>query len=144
MWRLKNLPTKCWETPDWINPLSSFIFPSTCDNHTWFSPLPHSGHREDISLPKLWTSILLTPPSWFPEDMSKLMGFPWCSSNCIQTLHKWWIYFTTYLLPRNRDGRKWKKFSTGFAAQIEMNILFLKNLIFDILKDKCRHETLWL
>lgn len=52
--------------------------------------------------------------------------------------------FTTHLFSRFRHGRKWKKLNTGFAVQVEMNIVFLKNLIFDILKDKYRHETLWL
>jgi len=62
--------------------------------------LPHSGHREEIALHEQSTYILLTPHVCFPADLLKLMGFPWCSSTCIQALHKRWIYLHNTSLRR--------------------------------------------
>lgn len=96
---------------------------------------PHSGHREDIALHEQWTHISSHLPACRPPEADGfsmvLINFHSSTSQVrdLSSQHTFEERKSYFLFSRFGDGRKWKK-CTGFAVQVEINPVFLRNFVF--------------
>lgn len=117
-----------------LPPLPLFLWHVTTTSNLF--SFPHSGHREDVALHEhlyLVHSSHLSPcrPAEADGFSMVLINLHPSTSQVmdLSSLHIFEERKSYFLISRFGDGRKWKK-CTGFAVQVEINPVFLRNFIF--------------